>query len=44
MNIYMKRLDENLREKQTIETTQMVQIKELTDMNSRFLIMFSKQT
>lgn len=40
----MKRLDENLREKQTIETTQMVQVKELIDMNSRFLIMFSTQT
>lgn len=40
----MKRFDENLREKQTIETTQMVQIKELADMNSRFIIMFSTQT
>ena len=39
----MKRLDENPREKQTIENTQMIQMKELADMNFKFLLMFSTQ-
>ena len=39
----MKRLDENPREKQTIESTQMTQMKELAEMNFKFLLMFSTQ-